>query len=51
MKPVIRYQSQFSFAASYKPTRVIKSDQRRNLNVTFRPARRFNFKPQPELVS
>jgi len=51
MKPVIRYQSQLLFRKSYKPNRLILIRPAVKPSVTFRPMRRFGFKPQLELVS
>jgi hypothetical protein len=46
MKPVTRYQSQLLFRKSYKPRRLLRIRPVPNVNVVFRPARRFGCKPQ-----
>ena len=51
MKPLIRYQSQLLFRKSYKPNRVIRIRPTSKPNITLRPMRRFDVKPQLELVS
>ena len=51
MKPVLRYQSQLLFRRSYKPLRAMRIRPTGNVNIVFRPVKRFGLKPQLTTVS
>jgi hypothetical protein len=46
MKYPIRRQSQLLFRRSYKPVRTMRIRPTGNVNIVFRPVRRFGSKPE-----